>query len=140
MLNLSFSFKQNLVHLFWAACKCIFNFFTLGFQVSHAYSKQGWIIALHRNLRKGALMNLFCSYRNLNIKLILFIAWMAMDSLAKVFSKMQPKYMTLECFFVLMSLYWTSSAFEFLISCLLPNKIDFVLSSTKWILNLLSRN
>ena len=63
-----------------------------------------------------------------------------MDSLAKVFSRMQTKYMTLECFFVLMSLYWTSSAFEFLISCLLPNKIDFVLSSPKWILNLLSTN
>ena len=65
---------------------------------------------------------------------------MAMDSLAKVFSRMQPKYMTLECFFVLTSLYWASSAFEFLISCLLPNKIDFVLSSPKCILNLLSTN
>ena len=63
---------------------------------------------------------------------------MATDSLGRVFSRMQPKYMTLEYFFVLMSLYWMFSAFEFLILCLLPNKIDFLLSSPKRVLNLLS--
>ena len=38
VLNLSFSFKQNLVHLFWAACKRALNFlFAFGRQTLHAY-------------------------------------------------------------------------------------------------------
>ena len=63
-----------------------------------------------------------------------------MDSPERVSSKMQLKYVTLEYCVILMSLYWMFSCFDFLILCLLPNKIDFVLSSPKWILNLLSTN
>ena len=41
------------MHLFWAACKRIFNFlFMFGYQALHAYSKKGWIIALQSNLHK----------------------------------------------------------------------------------------
>ena len=65
---------------------------------------------------------------------------MAMDSPETVSSKLQPKYVTFEYCFILMSLYWMFSGFDLLILCLLPNKIDFVLSSPKWILNLLSTN
>ena len=53
-------------------------------------------------------------------------------------SRTQPKYKTLEYYHILMTLYWLFSGVEFLILCSLPNKIDFVLSSPKWILNLLS--
>ena len=60
MLDLSFNLKQNLMHLFWAACKRIFSFlFISGYQALHAESKKGWIIALHNNLRKGKLRNQF---------------------------------------------------------------------------------
>ena len=50
---------------------------------------------------------------------------MTMDSPASVSSRMQPKYVTLEYCFILMSLYWMFSGFDFLILCLLPNKSDF---------------
>ena len=63
-----------------------------------------------------------------------------MDSPERVSSRMQPMHVTLEYCFILMWLYWMFSDFEFLILCLLPNKIDFVLSSPKWILNSLSPN
>ena len=56
---------------------------------------------------------------------------MVMDSTESVSSKMQPKYMTLEYCFILMSLYWMFSDFEFIILCVMPNKIDLVLSSPK---------
>ena len=59
-----------------------------------------------------------------------------MDSLEKISSKMQPKYVIWEYCFVLMSLYSMFSRFDFLILCLRPNKINFILSSPKWILNL----
>ena len=65
---------------------------------------------------------------------------MTKDSPERVSSKMQPKYVTLEYCFILMSLYWMFSGFNFLILCLLPNKIDFVLSSPKLIFNSLSTN
>ena len=56
---------------------------------------------------------------------------MTMDSPERISSKMQPKYLTLEQCFILMSLYWMFSDFDFLILCLKPNKIDVVLSSSK---------
>ena len=48
---------------------------------------------------------------------------MTMDSPENVSSKMQPKYVTLEYCFILMSLYWMFSGFDFFILCLLPNKL-----------------
>ena len=39
---------------------------------------------------------------------------MVMDSSEKVLSRMQPKYVTLEYCFILMSLYWMFTGFEFL--------------------------
>ena len=58
----------------------------------------------------------------------------------RVSSKMQPKYVTLEYCFILMSLYWMFSCYDVLVLFLLPNKMDFDLSSPKWILSLLSAN
>ena len=78
------------------------------------------------------------SFGDLNLEFILFITWMAMDSPERVSSKMQPKYVTLEYCFILMSLYRIFSGFDFLILCLLPNKIDFVLSLPKWTLDSIS--
>ena len=50
-----------------------------------------------------------------------------MDSPERFSSKMEPKYITtLEYCFILMSLCWMFSGFDFLILCLMPNKIDFV--------------
>ena len=63
-----------------------------------------------------------------------------MDYLEKVSSRVQPKYVTLEWCFILMQLYWMISGFEFLILSLLPDKFNFLLSSPKWIRNLLSTN
>ena len=54
-----------------------------------------------------------------------------MDLAERFSSRMQPKYVTLEYCFILMSLYWMFSGFKVIILCLLPNKIDFVLSSPK---------
>ena len=110
------------------------------YQALHAYSMKGWITALHNNLSKGKLRNLFWQERNLNLEFILFITWMAMVSPESVSSKMQPKYVTLDYCFILISLYWMFGSFHFLIFCLLPNKIDFVLYSPKWIVTLLSTN
>ena len=59
---------------------------------------------------------------------------MTKDSSERVLSGMQPKYVTSEYCFILMSSYWMFSGFEFLILRLLQHKIDFVLSSPKWIL------
>ena len=50
---------------------------------------------------------------------------MVMDSPERVSSKMQPEYVALEYCFILMSLYWMFSGFDFLVLCLLPNQIDF---------------
>ena len=50
---------------------------------------------------------------------------MATDSPEAVSSEMQPKYVNLEYCFILKSLYWMFSGFDFLILCLLPNKMDF---------------
>ena len=61
-----------------------------------------------------------------------------MDSPERVSSEMQPKYVTLEYCFILMSLYWIFSGFDYLILRLLSNEIDFVWS--KWIINLLPTN
>ena len=48
------------MHLFWTARKRILNFlFMFGYKTLHAWSKKSWIIALHNNLRKGKLRNLF---------------------------------------------------------------------------------
>ena len=63
-----------------------------------------------------------------------------MVSPERVSSKMQPKYVTLDYCFILISLYWMFGSFHFLIFCLLPIKIDFVLYLPKWIVNLLSTN
>ena len=49
-----------------------------------------------------------------------------MDSPERVSSEMQPKYVTLESCFILMSLYWIFSGFDYLILRLLSNEIDFV--------------
>ena len=90
--------------------------------------------ALHAkvgNLCKEILINLFCPQRNLNLEFILFITRMAKDSPERVSSWMQTKYVTLEYCFILMSLYLMFSSFEFLILCLLPNKLNLVLSSPK---------
>ena len=54
---------------------------------------------------------------------------MAMDSPDRVSSRMQSKYVTLEYCFILMSLYWIFSAFEFVISCC--QTIVYVLYSPK---------
>ena len=56
---------------------------------------------------------------------------MTKDSSERVLSMMQPKYVTSEYCFILMSSYWMCSGFEFLILRLLQHKIDFVLSSPK---------
>ena len=61
-----------------------------------------------------------------------------MNSPERVLSKMEPKYVTLEYCFILMSLYWMFSGSDFLILCWLQSKIDFVFSSPKWIHNLIS--
>ena len=98
------------------------------------------MIALHSNLCIGTLRNLFWHQKNLNLEFIWFMTRMAMDSCERISSKMQPKYVTLEYCFTLRSLYWMFSGFEFLILYLLPSKIDFVISSHKWIPNLLSTN
>ena len=54
-----------------------------------------------------------------------------MDAWEMVSSRMQPKHVTQEYVFILMSLYWMFSGFEFFILCLLVNKIDLVLSSPR---------
>ena len=59
---------------------------------------------------------------------------MALDFRERISSKMQIKCVILEYCFILMSLFWMFSGFDILILCLLPNKIDFVLSSPRWIL------
>ena len=63
-----------------------------------------------------------------------------MGSPKRISSRMQPKYMTLEYCFILMSLNCMFSGFEFLILFLVPNKMHFVLSSPKCILHSLSAN
>ena len=51
MPDLSFNFKQNLMHLFLAACKRIFNFLFMFGYINK--SKKGWINAMHNNLGRG---------------------------------------------------------------------------------------
>ena len=57
MLDQSFNFKQNLMHLFWVACKRIFNFLFMFGYINK--SKKSWINAMHYNLGRGKLRNLF---------------------------------------------------------------------------------
>ena len=57
-----------------------------------------------------------------------------MDFPERVSSKMQIKCVILEYCVISMSLFWMFGGFDFLVLCLLPSNIDFVLSSPKWIL------
>ena len=94
--NLSFNFKQNLMHLFWTACRRVFNvFINISIPGVTCLTKKGWIIALHNNLRKGKLRYLFWRYKNLNLEFILFMTCIAMDSPESVLSRMQPKHVWL---------------------------------------------
>ena len=100
IIFISPSSKQNLMHLFWAACKRVFKFLLrLGYQAFHAKSKKGYIIALHNNLRIGMSTNLFGRQRNLNLEFTLFISQLAIDSPERVSSRTQPQHVTFEyCF------------------------------------------
>ena len=49
---------------------------------------------------------------------------MVMNTSERVSSKMHPKYVALEYCFILMPLCWMFTGFEFLILCLLQNRID----------------
>ena len=71
ILVLSPSFRQDLMHLFWAACKRFFRFLLrLGYQALHAESRKGCTIALHNTLRRRMSKN-FSLYNNLNLKFTL---------------------------------------------------------------------
>ena len=64
-----------------------------------------------------------------------------MGSLGRVFSRIQLKYVTLEYCFILMSLCWMFSGFEFLILCLLPSKlILFYLHQNEYLIYYLKTN
>ena len=136
------SWRQYLIHLFWIVCNLLFSFlFRFGYQAEQAWSKCGWIKALHKIcLRYGVkyLLNILC--RNLSLLLILFITFKAIASPDKVSSNSQPEYVTFEYCLILTSPYSMSRGTIFLFQFLVEKRIDLVLSFPKWMLNLLSTN
>ena len=63
-----------------------------------------------------------------------------MDSSDTLLSSIHPKYVTLLCCLILISPYLMSRSVWFFRCHFVPNRIDFVLSSPKWMLSLLSMN
>ena len=136
------SCRQYLIHLLWIVCNLLFSFlFRFGYQAEQAWSKCGWIKALHKIcLRYGVkyLLNILC--RNLSLLLILFITFKAIASPDKVSSNSQPEYVTFEYWLILTSPYSMSRGTIFLFQFLVEKRIDLVLSFPKWMVNLLSTN
>ena len=96
------------------------------------------IIALHSIVRSVGVRNLILRYRNSSFPFILLNAFKAIDFIDKVSSKTQPRYVTGESCFIFIFLYFTFSVLARV--RLLAKIIDFVLSSPKCMVNLLSTN
>ena len=106
-------------------------------------SKRGCISALHKSLRKGDVKKRFPLYRNLRREYTLLIMFKAIDSVERFSSKKHPSYFTFAYCLISIPLHTIFKEFKdlaFQSLCLAPNKIDFVLSCRKCILNLLSTN
>ena len=99
-----------------------------------------WISALQSILRSSGLRNLFFVWMNFNLPFILLITFNAIGSADIVSSSTHPRYVTSEYCFIFMSLHLIFNWRIFFALRLLAKRIDFVLSSPKWILNLLSTN
>ena len=95
-------------------------------------------MALHNNRRNSGVKNRFFLYRNFNFWFIFLMVFNAIDSPDIVSSSKQPKYDTLEYCFISISLYIILSFPAFFNLCFEPKNMDFVLSSPRWMLNLLS--
>ena len=100
----------------------------------------GWISTLQSILRSSSVTNLFFLKRNFSLPFILFTTFNAIGSLDIDSSNTHPRYVTSAFCFIFISLYLIFSLQIFLVLRLLAKRIDLVLSSPKWILNLLSTN
>ena len=131
---LLFRLRQNWIHLFQILFESALVRF--GNYTWHAYSKWGWISALHSNLLNEAF-KIFCYLqRNLNLEFILFTTLTAMLPPDRLQSKIHPKYFTSLCCFILISpLFISNLALHFNL-LFVPKRMDFIFSSPKWILNL----
>ena len=129
------------MHLFWDTCNLDFKLFVrFGYHALHAKSKCGCIKVLHSiRLRRG-LRYFPCLYKNLSLPLIFVRTFRAISRPDRVSSKRQPRYSTVEnCFRVTPFLFMVIGSALILLFFGL-NRIDLVLSSPKWMDNLLSTN
>ena len=115
-----------------------------GYRDVQPYSKCGWIIALQSSFLHAGSKNMGCLYKNLSFSFIFPVyaiyhlgALLAIDSPHKLLSRRQPRYSTqLYC---LLEWSW-KQIYNFASVLFLVKRIAFVLSSPKWIDNLLSMN
>ena len=98
------------------------------------------IITLHNNRRSSGVKYRFFLYKNFNVWFIFLMVFNAIDSPDIVSSSKQPRYVTLEYWFISIPLYIIlrfpasfNLSFE-------PKSMHFVFSLPRWILNLLSTN
>ena len=95
--------------------------------------KRGWISALHKRLCKGRLEKRPCLGKNFRYKLTFSSTIEAIDSAATLWPKIRRICFT-SYYLITIPLYTMLKSLAFLSLCLVPNKIDFVLSWLKCIL------
>ena len=82
----------------------------------------------------------FSGIKNLSLQFTLLKTLSAIDSPFRVSSRIQPRYFTLECCFILIPSYSIFIFAVFFNLYLFTKRIDLDLSSPKWILSLFSMN
>ena len=129
------------MHLFCAICSLDFKpFVKFGYHALHAKSKCGCIKVLHNiRLRRG-FRYFSCLYKNLSLPLTFLRTFKAISRPDNVSSRRHPRYSTVENCFKVTSCLLIAIGSALLLWFLGLKRIDFVLSSPKWIESLLSTN
>ena len=129
------------MHLFCDAWRHFLDLFErFDNQVVQAWSKRGWISALHKSLCKEVSRNDFVNVETSVMNLLKSITFKAIDSPERLWSRIHPRYFTFTYCLISVPLYTMFKVLAFQKLCLVPNKIDFALSWPKCWLNLLSTN
>ena len=105
ILLLSPSFRQILIHLFWAACKRFFKFL-LRLGTKRYMHKQRKVVSLLYVViyKEECLKRCLCQYKNLNLEFTLFITWVTTDSPEGVSSRIQSNDVSFAYCLIFMSL------------------------------------
>ena len=134
-------FKRNRIHLFWHVFTFHFHFlFEFVCQARQEKSKWDCISALPSYCFGYGVRKPCLRYKNFNLPFIFPRTFEAVASPDSLLSRMQPRYTNSGCCFICTTPCLISTSRTLFSFLFVPKRMDFVLSSPKCILNLLSTN